>query len=278
MPIKTSFFALAILLTLFGSMGRIVAEPVDQITAAVQSAIGGDHRSAEHKARDTYRHPLETLTMFGIKPEMTVVEISPGGKGWYTEILAPLLRDRGKLYAASYNPQSEQEYYRRNAKTFTDKLMSDPSVYDQVAVTVMAKERMEIAPDGSADMVLTFRNVHNWIKGGYADAVFAAMYKALKPGGILGLVEHRADPDASSDRRAVSGYVSEAVAVELAERAGFSLAAKSEINSNTKDTKDHPKGVWTLPPSYRLGDVDREKYTEIGESDRMTLKFVKPAP
>ncbi len=259
-------------------MTQVAAEPDGQTAAAVQSAIDGDHRSAEHKARDTYRHPLETLTLFGISPEMTVVEISPGGKGWYTEILAPLLRDRGKLYAASYNPQSEQEYYRRNGKKFTDKLMGTPSVYDHVAVTVMAKERMEIAPDGSAEMVLTFRNVHNWIKGGYADAVFAAMYKALKPGGILGLVEHRAEPDASDDHRAVSGYVSETVAVDLAKRAGFSLAAKSEINSNPKDTKDHPKGVWTLPPSYRLGDVDHAKYAGIGESDRMTLKFVKPSP
>lgn len=243
---------------------------------ALQAAIAGDHRSAAHKARDPFRHPAGVLEWFGVQPDMAVVEISPGGKAWYTEILAPYLRDHGVLYAASYNPDSEIEYYQRNEKIFRDKLSAAPSIYDKVKVTVMARERMEIAPDGTADRVLTFRNVHNWLKGGYADQVFAAMYAALKPGGVLGLVEHRAAPDATKDARAVSGYVAESQVLQLAERAGFKLQDRSEINANDKDTKDHPKGVWTLPPSYSLGDQDRDRYQAIGESDRMTLRFVKP--
>jgi predicted methyltransferase len=244
---------------------------------ALQTAIAGDHRSAAHKARDTFRHPADVLNWFGVQPDMAVVEISPGGKGWYTEILAPYLRDKGVLYAASYNPDSEIEYYQRNGKIFRDKLSATPGVYDKVKVTVMSRERMEIAPDGTADRVLTFRNVHNWLKGGYADQVFAAMYAALKPGGVLGLVEHRAASNATKDAQASSGYVAEEQVLQLAEHAGFKLLDRSEINANSKDTKDHPKGVWTLPPSYSLGDQDRAKYQAIGESDRMTLKFVKPA-
>ncbi len=244
--------------------------------SALEAAINSAHRSDAHVDRDKYRNPLETLSWFGIAPEMTVVEISPGGRGWYTEILAPLLRDKGKLYAASYNPDSPRQYYRNNQKKFADKLAANPSVYDQVTVTVMSKEIMDIGPDGSADMVLTFRNVHNWTSGGYADAVFAAMFKALKSGGILGLVEHRAPATIEEGGHIAAGYVREAEAIALAQEAGFELIEKSEINANPKDTKDYAKGVWTLPPSYRLGDVDRDKYSAIGESDRMTLKFVKP--
>ncbi len=243
----------------------------------LKAAIAGDQRSVDHKARDQYRHPLETLGWFDVQSNMAVVEVSPGGKGWYTEILAPYLRDQGKFYAASYNPKSEREYYRRNEKVFSDKLAATPNVYDKVIVTVMSKEIMEIAPDGSADRVLTFRNIHNWMKGEYADAVFAAMFTALKPGGILGVVEHRA-ADGLIDVKAVSGYVSEAQAIALAEGAGFKLLGRSEINANPEDTKDHPKGVWTLPPSYRMGDLNRGIYAAIGESDRMTLKFVKLVP
>lgn len=277
MPAFNLCRTLIVLLAAFGIMGQAVAEPYEQIDTALISAIDGGHRSGAHKARDQFRRPLETLVWLGIRPDMTVIEISPGGGGWYTEILAPYLRGHGKLYAASYNPESAQEYYRRNAKKFAGKLAQDPSVYDRVAVTVLSKERIEIAPDGSADMVLTFRNVHNWMRGGYVDAVFTGMFNALKPGGIFGLVEHRADPESTQDQRAASGYVSEAAVIQIAERAGFHLLEKSEINANPRDTKDHPKGVWTLPPSYRLGDVDRAKYAEIGESDRMTLKFEKPA-
>jgi predicted methyltransferase len=268
-------------LAAFSIVLGVVAAPAGadgQARTGLEAAVNGDHRTSGSKARNEFRHPLETLAWFGIAPEMTVIEISPGGGGWYTEILAPFLRDHGKLYAASYNANSQQQYYKNNAKKFLDKLAADPSIYDQVTVTVMSKERMEIGPDGAADMVLTFRNVHNWINGDYADAVFSAMYKALKPGGVLGLTEHRGDPSASHGHRAASGYVTEDAVIGLARRAGFRLLEKSEINANPKDTKDHPKGVWTLPPSYRLGDTDRAKYAAIGESDRMTFKFEKPRP
>ncbi len=234
---------------------------------ALQTAIDSPTRSAADKARDRYRHPLETLTFFGIKPDMTVVEIWPGG-GWYTAILAPYLKPHGKYYAAVADQHSEG---------FRKKLADDPTLYSNVIVTELAPPgKVDIAPAGSADMVLTFRNVHNWLRGGYAQEVFDAMYKALKPGGTLGVVDHRADTKLPQDPKAVSGYVRDDYVIGLAKKSGFDLAGDSEINANAKDTKDYPKGVWTLPPTLRLGDTDRDKYLAIGESDRMTLKFVKP--
>jgi len=208
---------------------------------------------------------------------MTVVEIWPGGGGWYTEVLAPYLRDSGELYAASYDGSTGSEYFAANEQKFRDKLAAIPDVYDQVHVTIlMPPGSAEAAPPESADMVVTFRNLHNWVRDGREDPMFAAMYEALKPGGILGLVAHRGNPDMTGIEWARKGYVTQAEAIAIAERAGFEFVASSEINANPKDTKDYPDGVWTLPPSYRLGDVDREKYEAIGESDRMTLKFVKP--
>lgn len=249
----------------------LCAEP-----ARLAAAVNSDQRTAEYKARDPARHPLETLTFFGIRDDMTVVEISPGGGGWYTEILAPFLRDTGKLYAANYDPQSEVEYYRRNAKRYTDKLAANPEIYDQVVITVFdPPDKLEIAPPGSADMVVTFRNLHNWMGEGSHEAALSAMHTALKPGGILGIVQHRERADMPQDPKADSGYVREDYVIDLVEAAGFELVSKSEINANPKDTKDHPEGVWTLPPGYELGDLDRDKYAAIGESDRMTLKFVK---
>ena len=250
------------------------AEGVDP---ALQAAIDGDHRSAEHKARDQYRHPAQTLTWLGLKPDMTVVEISPS-RGWYTEILAPYLKDNGTLYLAGFDRESEVGYMKRLNALLDEKLAAKPEVYGTPTVTELAPpNKVDIAPAGSADMVLTFRNVHNWMSAGTADGVFAAMYAALKPGGILGLVEHRADPDTEQDPTAGSGYVTEAETVRMAEKAGFKLVDQTEINANPKDTRDHPKGVWTLPPALSLGDEDKEKYLAIGESDRMTLKFKKPA-
>jgi predicted methyltransferase len=244
--------------------------------AALKTVINGDQRSADNKARDQYRHPLETLGFFGIKPDMTVVEIFPGG-GWYTEILAPLLKDRGTYYAAGTDPQSESRYARRTAQRFKEKMESDKAVYGKVRITVLAPpDKTVIAPPGSADMVLTFRNIHNWMNGGYADEVFTAMYKALKPGGILGVVEHRGNPNIPQDPKAKSGYVNQEYAIDLAEKAGFKFVASSEVNANPKDTKDYPKGVWTLPPTLTLKNEDRDKYLGIGESDRFTLKFMKP--
>jgi predicted methyltransferase len=244
--------------------------------AALRQLAEGPHRAAGHAARNIYRHPVETLMFFGLRPDMTVVEIAPGGAGWYTEILAPYLRESGCYYAAGYDPVSGEEYYRRNARALQDKLSERPDLYGHTILTVFAPPaKTDIAPPDSADLVVTFRNVHNWMGDDAADAAFASFYRALKPGGILGVVEHRGDPDRPQDPKAESGYVREDVVIALAEKAGFRLDARSEINANPKDRRDHPEGVWTLPPSYELGDKDREKYAAIGESDRMTLRFKK---
>jgi predicted methyltransferase len=219
---------------------------------------------------------VETLTFFGLAPGMTVVEIAPGGAGWYTEIIAPYVRASGRYYAAAYDPLSPEEYYRRSARALQDKLAERLDLYGSAILTVFAPPaKLDIAPPDSADLVLSFRNVHNWMADGAADAAFASFYRALKPGGVLGVVEHRGSSEQPQDPKADSGYVREDVVIGLAERAGFRLDARSEINANPKDTRDHPKGVWTLPPTLELGGEDRAKYTAIGESDRMTLRFRK---
>lgn len=249
----------------------LAGEPLSQI-------IKAPHRSTENIARNSYRHPVETLEFFDLKSDMTVVEIWPGAGGWYTEILAPYLRDKGSLYGAHFAPDSKVKFFRDSLNKFKQKTAKYPDIYDKIILSELdAPRKVTLAPPGSADRVLTFRNVHNWLrqdeKGYY---VFKAMYEALKPGGILGVVEHRAPADFSLEDMQTSGYTTEAFTITLAQRAGFKLLAKSEINANPKDNKHHPKGVWTLPPSLRLGDQDREKYLTIGESDRMTLKFIKP--
>jgi len=210
-----------------------------------------------------------------------VLEITPGG-GWYTEILGPLMKDNGKLTAAIVDPgtlekESTQNYYKRNNQKYRDKLAADPASYDKVEVVEFNLNDPKIGNPGTYDLVVTFRNVHNWT-GSKADGkMFKAFFAALKPGGVLGVVEHRAKPGTSMEVMKKSGYVTEALVIELATAAGFELEARSEINANPRDTADHPEGVWTLPPSLRLGDKDREKYVAIGESDRMTLRFRKPA-
>ncbi|MGX2040463.1 class I SAM-dependent methyltransferase [Methylocaldum sp. MU1018] len=253
------------------SAGNVVAED------ALDRALQGDHQDSGNRERDRYRHPKETLRFFGLRPDMTVVEISPG-RGWYTEILAPVLRAEGKLYAAGFGPvrPGMPEYAVKMQKAYEAKLEARPDVYDRVVPTSMQNpEQADFAPPGTADLVLTFRNVHNWMADGTADGMFKAMYRALKPGGTLGVVEHRAKPGTSLEDMKKSGYVTEDHVIALAEKAGFKLADKSEINANPKDTKDYPEGVWTLPPSLRLGEKDRDRYLAIGESDRMTLKFTK---
>lgn len=242
----------------------------------LEAVIAGEHRGADNRARDQYRHPLETLRFFGIRNDMNVVEISPGG-GWYTEILAPYLNANGQYIAAGFATDTTVDYQVRLRKALADKFAARPDLYGKAIVTEFAPpKKTEIAPPGFADMVLTFRNVHNWVSKGTLDQAMTSFHTALKPGGVLGVVEHRASDAAPQDPTAPTGYVREDFVIAAAERAGFKLAEKSEINANPRDTKDHPAGVWTLPPTLRLKDKDREKYLAIGESDRMTLKFVKP--
>jgi predicted methyltransferase len=240
--------------------------------------LASEHRNPKNAARDQYRHPKEALMFFGIQPDMTVVEVWPSG-GWWTEILAPLLRDHGSYIAAWYATQSKNtpDYAFRVEKGFDAMAAARPDLYGKMTKTaLLAPEFVAIAPKGSVDMVLTFRNVHNWAKAGNAPAMFQVFFDVLKPGGVLGVVDHRALPGTSFDNQISSGYMTEAYVIDLAQKAGFRLVGGSEVNANARDTKDHPKGVWTLPPSLALGDQDRAKYLAIGESDRMTLKFVKP--
>lgn len=276
---------LAAFLAACGKEGDAAAKAGAAETApegALKAAIDGPQRTDEERARDQYRHPAETLAFFGFEPTMTVVEVWPGG-GWYTNILAPALaKGGGKYYAAGLDPAASDRT-REAVAAFEAKYKGDPATYGDVILTVLG-EGQEIAPAGSADLVLTFRNVHNWLAAGTAQANFKRFYDALKPGGVLGVVEHRAAPEATEETEKTSGYVREATVKALAAAAGFEFDAASEINANAKDTKDHPFGVWTLPPTRRSSAVrgvedpnfDRAKYDAIGESDRMTLRFRKP--
>ncbi|MDR1968116.1 MAG: methyltransferase [Burkholderiaceae bacterium] len=243
--------------------------------ASIDAVLAGNWRSQENKARDPYRHPKQTLAFFDIHPGQTVVELVPGG-GWYAEILAPYLKDHGHYVAAIVKPQNSPsevaDYKSRLLKKFAD----DPAHYAKADVVEFDGKAPVFGPPASADAVLTFRNVHNWIGNGDAEAMFKAMFAVLKPGGTLGVVEHRAKPDSTLAQSKDSGYLPVDAVIKLATGAGFTLAAQSEINANPKDTKDYPKGVWTLPPALTLKEIDRDKYLAIGESDRMTLKFVKP--
>jgi predicted methyltransferase len=244
--------------------------------AALQAAIAAPHRSATNRARDAARHPLETLRFLGLQPGLTVVELAPGG-GWYTEILAPYLREHGRLIAAHYARDSADEGRRRSRASFEAKLGRDPALYDRVQLGTLPSSATFTDPPlaGTADLVLTFRNVHNWLEDGHLDATLAACYAALKPGGALGVEEHRAAPGTPLDRMMKTGYVTEALMEERARAAGFVLAARSEVNANPRDTKDHPNGVWTLPPTLRASEAERARYVAIGESDRYTHRYLK---
>jgi len=274
----TSKLSSAILLTSAALLSQLAwADHHNGATASsLEELSEGAHRSASNIARNEFRHPVETLDFFGLQADMTVVEILPS-TGWYTEIIAPYVRDHGKFYAAHFSPNAALSYMPPNLRAFEEKMAADPAMYGRVTVRHLnPPNEVVIAPPASADMALTFRNVHNWIMAGQEHEFFATFYAALKPGGVLGVVEHRAKPDAGMDVMRTSGYVTEQYVIDVATAAGFELVAKSEINANPADPTVHPEGVWTLPPNYRLGDVDRAKYLAIGESDRMTLKFVKP--
>ena len=268
--------ALAVLLAaLAAASGTPAAEGASDPLAA---AIASPSRTPKNVARDTYRHPLETLKFFGLRPDQTVVEIWPG-RGWYMEILAPYLRDRGKYYAAieAADIEGAPKEARDNAAYLRKRIADDPAHYGKVILTELHPPQLtEVCPPGTADVVLTFRNVHNWLEAGNQQAQFDAFFKALNPGGVLGVVEHRARPGTSLDESRKSGYMDESYVKKLAATAGFRFDAESPVNDNPKDTKDYPEGVWTLPPTLALHDKDREKYLAIGESDRMTLRFVKP--
>jgi predicted methyltransferase len=247
------------------------AEGVDP---ALQKALDGPARTAKNRARDVYRHPGEALSFFGVKPDSVVIEIDPGAAGYWTEILAPYLKDKGRYIAALPAPKSDEA--KRGAQGFAAKIAADPADYGRVETTTLEADRAPLTAPGSADFVLTFRNLHNWMARGEAEAVLKAFYAALKPGGALGIVDHRGNATSPQDPLAKSGYVRQDYAIKLIEAAGFKFVSASEVNANPKDTKDYSVGVWALPPTFRLKDVDRAKYQAVGESDRFTLKFVKP--
>lgn len=270
--VTSTLVASTLSISAFSSLNLYAHSEHVHSSTALEQAVAGDHRSAKNKARDQYRNPIQTLGFFGFKPTMTVVEITPGG-GWYTEILAPALKGKGKLYGAHYPDTGEDNYYSNSRKKLQEKLASNVVFSEVVLTDFVPRKPSELAPEGSADLVLTFRNLHNWKDGG-VEQVFKDAFKALKPGGVLGVVEHRLPAGVAPEK--AKGYVSEANTIKQAKAAGFRFAGASEINANSKDMAQHPKGVWTLPPSLALGDTDKDKYLAIGESDRMTLKFVKP--
>jgi predicted methyltransferase len=256
------------------------AEPM-----SLKAATQGAWRSPADKARDVWRHPIQSLEFWGLEPGQTVVEFWPGA-GWYTDILAPYLAATGgKLYAASLQVDLPDDPSAKEiVEAYQRKLADKKRVYGDVAITAFGPSSGPVAPAGSADLVLFLRNLHNWMAAGLAEKAFREALTALKPGGVLGIEEHRGEPGRVQDILAADGYVQQAYVIEMAKEAGFVLAGESEINANPKDTKDHPFGVWTLPPtrlSAPRGEpaepgFDHAKYDAIGESDRMTLKFVKP--
>jgi predicted methyltransferase len=264
-------------LRLLAALGVLAAAALPAAAAgtdeALQSAVSSSARNPAAVARDKVRHPVEELTFFGLKPNMTVVELWPGG-GYWTDILAPYLAPRGHYYVALSAPGNPDE--DAGIARFKAHLASDAARFGAIHLTTLGAGHYDIAPRGSADLVLTFRNVHNWMDEGYVDEALKACFAALKPGGVLGVEEHRGDAHVTQDPKAANGYVRQDYMIALAKKAGFVLEASSEIDANPRDTKDYPKGVWTLPPSYAEGDKDRAKYEAIGEADNFVLKFRKP--
>ena len=247
--------------------------------AALTALSVAPHRSAAHIARNAYRHPVETLSFFGIEEDMTILEILPGGALWYTEILAPFVREEGRYIVADYDVDlPDQPAYRlRGRASMTARFEKEAEVFGTPTIAkITAPQSIDLGAAASVDAVLTFRSTHGWIRDGAAETVYQAFFEVLKPGGVLGVVQHRAGPSTPPSSEAFTGYVEEERVIALAEQAGFVLEAKSEINANPKDAANYEKGVWTLPPVLRNGDDDRAKYLAIGESDRMTLRFRKP--
>jgi len=252
------------------------AKASEATAARLDTILAGSWRSDKNKARDQYRHPKETLMFFGVKPGDTLIEITPGG-GWYTEILAPLMKGSGTYVAAVGKPKNPEGEAARDQSGIRKMFADDPAEYGEAKIVEFDGQAPNFGPPNSADVVVTFRNVHNWVGAGTAPQMFKAFFDVLKPNGVLGVEDHRAADGANVEETKDKGYLPTDYVIKLATDAGFRLASKSEINANPKDTKDYEKGVWTLPPTFELGDKDHDKYAAIGESDRMTLKFVKPA-
>ena len=268
------------------------AEPRAGVSAESFAAIlTMPHRSEDNRARDAQRHPAETLAFFGVQPDHTVVELWPGG-GWYTEILAPYVKDQGQLIVTTFDPNGPEEYYgTRQARSMIELFQTQTEVFGTPkTVTIPANveivdgkvnnvvvEPFELAPEGSVDVVLTFRNSHGWYRNDAQELIYGAAFRALAPGGVFGVVQHRAPEGADPKEWAAKGYLPESTVIDAAKAVGFELAETSEVNANAADTKDHPDGVWSLPPSLAGKDEDKDKYRAMGESDRMTLKFVKPS-
>jgi predicted methyltransferase len=246
---------------------------------AIKAAVASKARKPGNADRDKFRHPVETLEFFGLKPTMTVLEYGPG-EGWYTELLAPALAKKGKLVVTNGNPNGPADergtFYAERVKTF---LETSPEMYGKVETVIVDGKSPKISgKDGQVDMAILMRSLHGMVNNGKLDEWLGAIHASLKPNGVLGIEQHRAKADAKAEESAKQGYLPEKWVIEHVEAAGFKLAGKSEINANPKDTKDYADGVWALPPTYRLGDKDKDKFTAIGESDRMTLKFTKVAP
>jgi predicted methyltransferase len=277
---STSLAAVMLVAISLSFSPEITAQTDAATSAALDAALAAPHRSERNKARDRFRHPRETLTFFGLRRDMTVVEIWPGG-GWYTEVLAPVLKGKGKLYAAQYGSRPAFDYQPQEMAALRDKAKKYPDVFSEVQFTALwSPNELAIAPPGTADLVVTFRNVHNWLAPEYKQdpaKLFGAFFTALKPGGVLGITDHRWPDPKTEDRTARNGYVSEERVIALAKAAGFEFVGSSEVNRNPKDTHDHKNGVWTLPPDLSVPEgEDKQKYIDIGESDRMTLRFRKP--
>lgn len=257
---------------LLGALTMLIASPVAAETpkdsgTAITAAVAATSRTPANVARDPYRHPAETLAFFEVAPGETILEYSPGGGGWYTEVLAPLTAGHGTLYAAQAKGSGFD--------TLGKKLAADPATYGHVKLIEWPAAPASVA-DGSVDTIVTFRNIHNMVMNGSAEANFQRFFDLLKPGGTLGIIDHRLPEDRNAALEKTSGYLKVSTVRALAEQAGFVLDAQSEVNANPKDSADWPNGVWTLPPTFHLGDIDRAKYAAIGESDRMTLRFRKP--
>jgi predicted methyltransferase len=279
LPLKVPARALA-LACLLAAVGLIAGCATttggrETTASALDGILAGSQRTAADRDRDSYRHPKDTLLFFGIRPGMRVLQVWPE-TGWYTKIIVPLLHPQGRFVAAVIAPDPGSRFLQARASAYRGLLASRPDLYGGAKVVTFPLNGSDVLPPGSVDMVLSFGDLHEWMALGDAQQALATIYRALAPGGAFGVVDNRGDPAVAQDLRAKSGYVRQDYAIRLIEGAGFRLVASSEVNANPRDTKNYPAGVWTLPPDYRLGNIDRAQYSAIGESDRFTLKFVKP--